>query len=79
MCSNCGRSTGNRAIVCKSCGEELHPGKPAKKAKTSTTQEVTSLCSGTVGLLSGTRVFSCRVRGDGPDFRTFVTEHNGIW
>ena len=76
-CTNCGGRNGNRAVTCKQCGALL-PGKQPKRARTiSTTVEVSALVKGE-GIKQ--RIFSCRVRREGPDYRTFVVEKpDGKW
>lgn len=73
FCSVCGESNGNRAVKCKSCGS-LMQGKSIKRSRVTLSQEVTSLM-----VKSGVRAFSCKVRKEGPDYRTFVMEEGGKW
>ena len=76
LCSVCGESNGNRALKCRSCGITMQ-GKISKKPKLSSlSQEVTALISVAE---SNTKIFSCKVRREGPDYRTFVTENMGAW
>ena len=52
-------------------------GKISKKPKLSSlSHEVTALISVAE---SNTKIFSCKVRREGPDYRTFVTEKMGAW
>ena len=75
-CSVCGESNGNRAVQCKSCGVKLQGRETSKRPKlTKLSQEVTLFSAGE----NKTRIFSCKVRWEGPDYRTFITETNGTW
>ena len=75
QCKQCGENNGNRAINCKSCGRVL-PGKENKRHKQNTTRNISALNS-----KANINVFSCRVRKEGPDYRTFVTRDTteGKW
>ena len=75
QCVNCGCSNGNRAFSCKSCDSPL----PGKRPKL---QELAPRASSIVhipvkAVTDNIKVYSCRVRSEGPDIRTFVTETMG--
>ena len=75
-CLICEERNGNRAVTCRQCSTLL-PGKRLKRMKTASTTEVSVLARGTDSMKQ--RIFSCRVRREGPDYRTFVVEKEGKW
>ena len=76
ICSECGESNGNRALKCKSCGIWMQ-GKTSKRPKLSSLSQEVTVCN--TASEGNVRTFSCRVRREGPDYRTFVTEDAGTW
>lgn len=76
FCSQCGESNGNRALKCKSCFFQFRDttSKKAKVTANNITQEISALSEA-----ADLRIFSCKVRREGPDYRTFVTENSGKW
>ena len=79
LCEHCGCSNGNRAFTCKVCHKPL-PGRAEKIPRLAKqSRDVSALTAGLPGVPCNTRVFSCRVRREGPDYRTFVTESRGEW
>lgn len=75
QCIQCGENNGNRANNCKNCGRVL-PGKENKRQRQNTSRDISTLNS-----KANIKVFSCRVRKEGPDYRTFVTRDTtkGKW
>lgn len=73
LCQMCGYSNGNRAFKCKECGYSLpKKAKPMVECKLDPPEDfnynVSSLLTSGV-LPAGSRVYSVRVRSQGPDYR----------
>ena len=80
LCGQCGCSNGNKAITCKGC-RKLLPRRAEKQPRLAVQicKDVSSLRKNLPGAPQSMKILSCRVRREGPDFRTFVTEDRGDW
>ena len=78
VCVHCGCSNGNRAFTCKECKNPL-PGKTIKRPKWLSSTDVSDLRTNSQETPSGTKIFSTKVRRDGPDYRTLVVYAEGKW
>lgn len=74
-CLHCGYSNGNRAFTCKACKTPLS----IKHPKRLRSADVSDLCKASPETPAGTKIFSTRVRRDGPDYRTLVVCTEGKW
>ena len=78
VCVHCSCSNGNRAFTCKECKNPL-PGKTIKRPKRLSSTDVSDLRTNSQETPSGTKIFSTKVRRDGPDYRTLVVYAEGKW
>ena len=76
LCPKCGISNGNRARVCKGCNYELRVSESftAQRKRSRDSTEVPELIHDDVAP-QHKRVFSVRLREQGPDYRTMVSEN----
>ena len=78
MCVHCGCSNGNRAFTCKECKNPL-PGKAIKCPKRLSSTDVSDLRTNSQETPAGTKIFSTKVRRDGPDYWTLVVNTEDKW
>ena len=78
LCAHCGCSNGNRAVTCKECKNTL-PGKAIKRPKRLLSADVSGLRIDSQETPAGTKIFSTKVRRDGPDYRTIVICTEDKW